>query len=333
MRVRDAQPATSDHAGLLVAHAYPDRIAQRRPGVAPRYLLRNGRGAALTEGGAQGLATAEYLAVASVDDQRPESRIWLAAALTLAEIEQHFGDQIMEEHVLEWNNDAGILARVRRRLGALVLQDVPLREVPDDEVAQLLSREVEQRGLTFLPRTGDADSLRQRLAFARSIDPSLPDVSDAALLVSIDEWLAPQLRGVRRLSDLARIDVHTLLLSRLAWRERQQLDELAPTHLAVPSGSRLPIDYSNVEAPALSVRLQEMFGLAESPRVGGGRVPLTLHLLSPAQRPVQVTRDLASFWRTSYFDVRKDLRGRYPKHYWPDDPLVAEPTRRAKPRR
>jgi ATP-dependent helicase HrpB len=331
MRLGNTQPAHTDHAGVLLALAYPDRVAQRRPGDAPRFLLRNGRGAALT--GAQSLATAEYLAVASVDDQRPESRIWLAAPLTRAEIEEHFADQIVAEHILEWSDTTGVVARERRRLGALVLDDAPLRHVPGEEVAELVAKEVRRRGLGLLPRAEDADSLRQRVMFARSIDASLPDFSDAALLASVDEWLAPHLRGVRRLDDLARVDVQALLIARLSWPERQRLDQLAPTHLDVPSGSRLPIDYANPAAPALAVRLQEMFGLAESPRVGAGRVPVTLHLLSPAHRPVQVTRDLASFWRTSYFDVRKDLRGRYPKHYWPDDPLVAEATRRAKPRR
>ena len=331
MKLGGAQPASTDHAGILVALAYPDRVAQRRSTDAPRFLLRNGRGAALA--GSQGLATTEYLAVASVDDQRPESRIWLAAAISLDEIEEHFADQIVQEHILEWNDDAGILARERRRLGALVLHDAPLRSVPDDDVMQLVSAEVKRRGLALLPRLAEAEGLRQRVAFARSIDVSLPDLSDAALLASLDEWLSPHLRRVRRRDDLTRVDVHALLVARLAWQERQRLEQLAPTHLDVPSGSHLPIDYSNVEAPSLAVRLQEMFGLAESPRVGGGRVPLTLHLLSPAHRPVQVTRDLASFWRSSYFDVRKDLRGRYPKHYWPDDPLVAEPTKRAKPRK
>jgi ATP-dependent helicase HrpB len=174
--------------------------------------------------------------------------------------------------------------------------------------------------------------LRQRVAFARSLDPGWPDLSDAALLASLEDWLLPRLHGLRRRSDLARLDVHALLLDQLGWERRRQLDTLAPTHVEVPSGSRLPIDYADPAAPVLAVRLQEMFGLAETPRVGGGRVPLTLHLLSPAHRPVQVTRDLAGFWCGSYFDVRREMKGRYPKHPWPDDPRAATPTRRAKPR-
>jgi ATP-dependent helicase HrpB len=174
--------------------------------------------------------------------------------------------------------------------------------------------------------------MRERLAFLRTVDPEWPDVSDEALGQTLDEWLGPSLTGLRRLDDLRRIDLGALLLDRVGWHQRARLEELAPTHVVVPTGSRLPIDYADPAAPVLAVRLQEMFGLAETPRIGGGRVPLTLHLLSPAQRPVQVTRDLAGFWRTSYFDVRKDMRGRYPRHHWPENPLDAEPTRRVKPR-
>ena len=331
LRLREDLAASSDHAGAMLAHAYPDRIAQRRGGGSSRFLLRNGRGATLT--GAQGLANADYLAIASIDDQRPESRIWLAAPITLDEIETHFAEQTTRERVVEWSDDLGIVARERVHLGAILLHDAPLRDVQGADIAKLVTAEIRRRGLSLLPRLAGASTLRQRVAFARSVDPTLPDLSDAALLDSLDEWLMPHLERVRRRDDLSRVDVNGLLLDRLGWEERKRLDELAPTHVEVPSGSRLPIDYSDVAAPALAVRLQEMFGLATTPRVGAGRVPLTLHLLSPAHRPVQVTRDLEGFWRTSYFDVRKDLRGRYPKHYWPDDPLVAEATRRTKPRR
>jgi ATP-dependent helicase HrpB len=148
----------------------------------------------------------------------------------------------------------------------------------------------------------------------------------------MDAWLRPHLAGVRRRADVERLPLHDLLLEMLTWEQRRRLDELAPTHIVVPTGSRIQIDYGDPKAPLIAVRLQEMFGLADTPRIAGGRVPVTLHLLSPAHRPVQVTRDLAGFWRSSYFDVRKDLRGRYPKHEWPEDPLNATPTRRAKPR-
>jgi ATP-dependent helicase HrpB len=183
-----------------------------------------------------------------------------------------------------------------------------------------------------LPWSEAAARLRERLAFLHALDPSWPDVSDGALLATIDTWLVPHLAGARSLDDVARLDLASLLVAGLEHRRRRALDELAPTHVTVPTGSRLPIDYTDPAAPVLAVRLQEMFGARDTPRIAGGRVPLTLHLLSPAHRPVQVTRDLAGFWATSYFDVRKDLRGRYPRHPWPEDPLAAEPTRRAKPR-
>ncbi|MDX1531631.1 MAG: ATP-dependent helicase C-terminal domain-containing protein, partial [Rhodothermales bacterium] len=185
-----------------------------------------------------------------------------------------------------------------------------------------------------LPWSKEARRLRERLGFLHHHEPEAwPDVSDAALTATLDAWLLPHLVGVRRLDDLRRLDLGAVLLAPLGWPERQRLDAWAPTHVTVPSGSNRPIDYGDPEAPVLAVRLQEVFGLEETPRVAGGRVPLTMHLLSPAQRPVQVTQDLRSFWRDAYFDVRKDLRGRYPKHHWPEDPLRAEPTARAKRRK
>ena len=177
-----------------------------------------------------------------------------------------------------------------------------------------------------------AGGLRPRLDFAHRHDPAIPAADDAALLARLDEWLRPALGKARGLADLARVDLAAALLDSLPWAGRSALDRLAPTHCDVPTGSRIPIDYSDPKAPVLAVRLQELFGLATTPRVADGRVPLTLHLLSPAHRPVQVTTDLASFWRGAYFEVRRDLRGRYPRHHWPEDPLAATPTRRAKRR-
>jgi ATP-dependent helicase HrpB len=174
--------------------------------------------------------------------------------------------------------------------------------------------------------------VQARVGFVGRLEGGWPDLSDEALIESMEVWLGPRLGGLRRLADLAAIDLASLLLDRLGWERRAKLEQLAPTHLTVPSGSRVPVDYADPEAPVLAVRLQEVFGWTEAPRVGGGRVLVTLHLLSPAARPVQVTRDLAGFWRTSYFDVRKNLKGRYPRHHWPDDPLRAHPTRRIRPK-
>ena len=328
-----AAPTDGDDlsTGHLLALAYPDRVAQRRPGDPPRFVLRNGRGAELL--GAQSLATSPYIVAAEIDDRRPNGRVFLAAPISLEEIRRAFADQIVTEDIVEIDDDDAVQARRRERLGAIVLRDVAITNPDPSRVVEAIMAAVRSRGVARLPWSDAARRLRERLAFLHHHDASWPDVSDDALTASLDEWLTPRLTGVRKLADIARADLSSALSDRLDWKRRQALDDLAPTHIEVPTGSRLPVDYTNPEAPALAVRLQEVFGLTESPRIFGGRVPLTMHLLSPAHRPVQVTQDLAGFWRTSYFDVRKDLRGRYPKHEWPEDPLNATPTKRAKPRK
>ena len=226
-----------------------------------------------------------------------------------------------------------IRATERETLGAIVLKERPRTDVSDEEIVSVWLAVVRREGIALLPWSEKATKLRERLAFAHTIDPeAFPHVSGEALLATLTDWLAPMLHGVRRLNDLTRIDLAAALLDRLPWPARARLDALAPTHLEVPSGSRIPIDYADPSAPVLAVRLQEVFGWTETPRIGEGRVPVTLHLLSPAHRPVQVTKDLAGFWKSTYFEVRKDLRGRYPRHPWPEDPLSAPATRRAKPR-
>ncbi len=323
-----------DAAGVLLALAYPDRIAERRPGGDGndvRFRLRNGRAAVLRNAGA--LGSAEYLVAAHLDGRRGESTIFLAAPITPEEIGAHFGGQIAAEDVIAWDGDAGLVrARRQERLGAVVLKDGPLPSPDPHAVAVALLDGIRERGLDALPWTKEARRLRERIGFLHHHDPDWPDVSDAALLAGLSDWLLPHLVGMKRLDDLRRLDLVAILSGLVGWNRRADLDRLAPTHLTVPSGSHIPVDYSEPAAPVLAVRLQEVFGLSATPRVGGGRVPLTLHLLSPAQRPVQVTQDLASFWREAYFDVRKDLRGRYPKHPWPEDPLSAMPTNRSKRR-
>ena len=326
-----AERTDAEACGALLALAYPDRVAQRRPGQVGRFLLRNGAGAAFPE--PQPLADAPYLVVAELDGRRPESRIFLAAPVSLEDLLGTLGDQVRTEDVVEWD-EAAAAVRARRveRLGAIELSARGLHAPPEEAVAAALLAGIRRAGIDVLPWGDEAGALRRRVAFLRTLDPGWPDLSDEALLDTLDEWLAPHLAGVRRLEELRRADLSRALLDRIGWERRASLDELAPTHLVVPSGSRIPIDYSDPAAPVVAVRLQEMFGATETPRVGGGRVPLTLHLLSPAHRPVQVTRDLAGFWRSTYFEVRKDLKGRYPKHHWPDDPLAAPPTSRAKRR-
>ncbi|MDB4906449.1 MAG: ATP-dependent helicase HrpB [Gemmatimonadetes bacterium] len=316
--------------GRLVGLAYPDRIAQRREGDAPRYRLRNGLGAQLV--GSQSLAREEWLVAAVLDGKLPEGRVLLAAPIDRADVELSFSAQVTTREVAEWDERTrSVRARRRRTLGALVLESVTLAEPGAEESLRVLLEVIRDAGIAALPWRDHAMQLRDRLRFAATVEPSRwPHVSDEALLATLDEWLAPALQGSRRWSDVERLDLGALLVQSLPWAERNRLDALAPTHYEAPTGSRLSIDYADPLAPAVSVRLQEMFGVSVTPAVGGGRVPLTLHLLSPAQRPVQVTRDLAGFWASSYFDVRKDLRGRYPRHPWPDDPASATPTRRAK---
>ncbi|MBA3889616.1 MAG: ATP-dependent helicase HrpB, partial [Gemmatimonadaceae bacterium] len=336
LRIPDSAGYRVDAAGQLLAAAYPERIAQRRTpadGVSrTRYLLRNGSGAELT--GTRSLAGAPFLAVAELGGAGAEPRIRLAAPLTLAELHHVGADSIERELTVEWDDATGtVQARERTRIGAIVIADSAARAPDPDALLAALLAGIRSSGLLILPWSPDAAALRERMAFAQRAAPAdWPDVSDAALLGSLEEWLAPSAYGRTGRQALAGIDLRAALESLLPWNRRQELDRFAPSHWEVPSGSRIRIDYAVAEAPVLAVRLQEVFGLHETPRIAGGRVPLTVHLLSPAHRPVQVTQDLAGFWRTGYFDVKKEMKGRYPKHYWPDDPLVAEPRRTTRKR-
>ncbi|MEP6733095.1 MAG: ATP-dependent helicase HrpB [bacterium] len=331
LRVPSNERIDDNATGLLLALAYPERVAQRRDGAGDRYLLRNGTGAVLPDPGV--LANAAYLAIADLDGRSPQSRIYLAAPLDSGEVENSFAGDVEIEDVVAWDAGAGALLAVRReRLGAIVLHEGSLRAMVAEAGARALADAITRSDGLSLSWSDSAQRLRERVAFLRSLDPVWPDLSEPVLLATLDDWLLPHLVGLRRRAEVERLPLHDLLLAMLTWEQRQEVDRLAPTHIVVPTGSRIPIDYGDPLAPLIAVRLQEMFGLAETPRIAGGRVPITLHLLSPAHRPVQVTRDLAGFWRSSYFDVRKDLRGRYPKHEWPEDPLTAIPTRRAKPK-
>ena len=321
--------------GALLALAYPDRVAQRRSGAEPRYLLRNGSGAVLAKHDA--LHDAPYLAIADLEGTSPEARIVRAAPITLEELREDFGEQFVRVQLVEWDERTkAVRARKRTMLGAIVIDDVVWTdanaEVVLRTVLEAIRAQLARSGLEALPFSQAASRLRERMAFVHAHDESWPDVSVAALSASLEEWAGPYLDGVRSWAQLAAVDWHEALQSLMPWAQRSALERLAPTLLEVPSGSRIALDYSEPTAPVLAVKLQEVFGWTSTPMLMDGRVSLTLQLLSPAQRPVQVTRDLAGFWRSSYFEVRKELRGRYPRHPWPEDPLTAEATRRAKPR-
>ncbi len=319
-------------SGRVLSLAYPDRVAQRRPGPASRYVLRNGSGAVLPDGDA--LSREAFLVIAETNGKQPEGEIYLAVPLTAEDLEHDFKTQVQEIDRIEWSAEDGLVRASRqRRLGAVVLSEHVLRSPKTDLVAVALGDAARRHGLSILPWRDEAIRLRQRMRFLRRHDTSWPDVSDEALLVTLFARLAPQLGSVRSANDLRRIDVREALLALLSWEQREHMERVAPTHFEAPSGSRVPIDYADPDAPSIAVRLQEMFGCVTTPTILNGRVSLTVQLLSPAQRPVQVTRDLSGFWRKAYFDVRKDLRGRYPKHEWPENPLTAAPTTKAKRRR
>jgi ATP-dependent helicase HrpB len=331
LRINDHDISHMDHTGVLLAYAYPDRIAQRRPGGEPRYLLANGRGAFFARH--EPLSAADYIVAAHLDGAHKEARIFLATAITRTEVEEHFADLVVSKDIIEWDsrNDC-VQARRQRRLGALILDDAPLTHADPEALLRAMLQGIREMGVACLPWSKGLRSWQQRVQFLHRLEPQQwPDIGDEHLLATLEDWLAPYLNSVIRRAHLAHVDLHAALAGRLSWEQQRTLEELAPTHLTVPSGSRVPIDYDN-DPPVLAVRLQEMFGLKETPHIAGGQVALLLHLLSPAYRPVQVTQDLAGFWARSYHEVKKDLKGRYPKHYWPDDPLQAQPTARAKPR-
>lgn len=330
-----AKDAVSSPAqcGAVLALAYPDRLAQQR-GQPGQFRMSNGRGAILPA--IDALAKEPFLAIGSLDGAAREARVFLAAPIALAEIEEDFAAQIETTSVLAWNLRAEqVEAKMQRKLWSLVLEEKLLKNPPAEAVIAAMIEGIRMMGLGALPWSDAARNLQARIAFLRRAGDTShdwPDLSDETLLASLEDWLAPYLAGKTRRAHLADLDIYDALLSRLDWKARQALDELAPTHLTVPSGSRVPLDYQSGEVPVLAVRLQEMFGATDTPRLAGGKVQVLLHLLSPARRPLQVTRDLKGFWEGSYREVKAEMKGQYPKHYWPDDPLQAEPTARAKPR-
>lgn len=336
-----AAVADPDHPrwlGALLALAYPDRVAQQRRAGGAEYRLANGRAAQFGE--VDALMKEAWLVVADLGSRQGqrEERIYLAAELDPTLFDKVLAEQVNVVEQLEWDERENVLrAERQRKVGELILSREPLTGLDDDARARALLDLVRRKGLALLPWTPELRQWQARVALLRELDlagagtSEWPDLSDDALLASLADWLQPYLGKVTRLSHFANLDLSSILRNLLPWPLPQRLDEWAPVHIGVPSGSNIRVDYSE-HPPVLAVRMQELFGLADTPRIAQGRQKVLLHLLSPARRPVQVTQDLANFWRSTYAEVKKDLKGRYPKHYWPDDPLVAEATARAKPR-
>lgn len=325
-----AGPRDDLSTGLMLAYAFPDRVARNRGNGS--FVLANGRGAAVEQ--TSSLARAPYIAIGEMTGTAASGRILLAAQITQDEIGRHFAEHIETVDEISFDRDAMALrARRKRALHAITLSEATLALSPSEDTARILADGLIAAGLDRLPWSKAAKQWRDRVMFLRKAEgDAWPDLSDDGLIARRDDWLVPALTDKIALRDVSAGDLSDALMALLPWEMRARLDREAPTHFEAPTGSVLAIDYEAEQGPTIAVRLQELFGLNTHPSIAAGKVPLVLELLSPAQRPVQVTRDLPGFWRGSYSAVRSDLRGRYPRHPWPDDPANALPTRRAKPR-
>lgn len=336
-----------DHnlSGVLLAYAYPDRIARQRMANAPRYLLSNGKGASIAPHCQHHLH--EYIVIANLDQQEGEASIYLAADISAQQLQDYFPAQIQQQETIAWNET---LQRVEARqttcIGKIILQEALIsaskKSATREAVQQCLVAAIKNIGLCCLNWSPAASSLSQRVQFinqqladnpaltAQLQNPGLPDFSEQALTDNLQAWLQPYLSDETSIKQCAKLDLHNLLSNQLSWEQQQLLNKLAPEKITVPSGSAISIDYSNPQQPVLAVRLQEVFGLYDTPAVLNGHCKLMMHLLSPARRPMQVTQDLNSFWRSTYHEVKKELRGKYKRHYWPDDPFNAQATSKTK---
>jgi len=328
--VEKPQGAGDLSTGVMLAFAFPDRIARNRGNGS--FVLANGRGAAVEQ--TSSLARTPYIAVGELTGTAASGRILLAAPITQDEVEHHFTDQIESAEEVTFDRSAMALrARRKRTLHAVTLSEAPQAIAPSAETAKIFADGLVAAGLDRLPWSKALKQWRDRVMFLRKAEgENWPDLSDAALAATSDDWLVPALYDKTSLKDFSAGDLSDALMNRLPWELRARLEREAPTHFEAPTGTMLAIDYEAEQGPTIAVRLQELFGLNTHPSIAKGAVPLVLELLSPAQRPVQVTRDLPGFWRGSYAAVRSDLRGRYPRHPWPEDPATAMPTRRVKPR-
>jgi len=317
--------------GIVLALAYPDRIAKNR-GAGGGFVLANGRGAVIDQ--ASSLAREPFLAIGEIAGSATQARVILAAPITQAEIETRFGEHIeTRDQVVFDVGSLSLRGRAGKRLGAVMLTERTAAVEPNEENAHIFAMGVADAGIAKLPWTKPLTQWRDRVMFLRKAEgEEWPDLSDDGLAANVEQWLAPMLQGKTSLREFSAEDLSNALSALMPHTLRRRLDVEAPTHFSAPSGSHVPIDYQNAEGPKLSIRVQELYGLDKHPTIAGGRVPLLVELLSPAHRPVQVTRDLPGFWRGSYAAVKSEMRGRYPRHPWPDDPVAAPATRRAKPR-
>ena len=321
--------------GVLLAFAYPDRIAKLRGDKSSTYLLANGKGAVLHQ--QDELFSTGFLVIADVDAKNTNASIYKAIALSHAQIEEHLGEQLVVHEDVVWNAEQErVEARKITKLGAITLKEIQTKNPSEELVLEVLLEELEELGLDALPWSKEASTLRDRVNFLNAQESTdttgLPDFSDKYILENMNIWLAPYLSGMKSLKEVKGLDLNNILLGRLSYKQAQILNTLAPAKLKVASGSNIAIDYSDPKQPILAVRLQEMFGTSDTPTILNGKVKLMLHLLSPAHKPMQITQDLASFWANTYNDVKKDLRGKYKRHYWPDAPLEAQATSRTKKR-
>lgn len=332
---RESSSSNLNDAGKILALAYPDRIGKLRSGSRKRYLLSGGRGAVLPDH--DPLCGSPFIAVARTDGQPDNAKIFVAAPVAAAELEDVLGDKITVFEKIAWDGrKKAVTCRKQHLLGHVALRDSNLKNPDKKKICVCLLKVIREVGLGCLPFTPEIRNwmARVQLVAAGSQQPGQwPDLSGEALLRDLEAWLQPHMGGLRSLASLKKLNMKKILGAMLSWEQREALDRLAPAALKVPSGSRIRLDYTAGETPVLAVRLQEVFGLGKTPEILDGTCPVMLHLLSPAGRPVQITRDLAGFWQGAYAEVKKEMKGRYPKHYWPDNPLDATATRRVKPKR
>lgn len=331
--------SSADTVGLLLGFAYPDRIAKCRGLKENRYLLSGGKGAVLDS--EDGLFGEPFLVIADLDAAGNNARIFRAAPLFETSLQEHFGNLVVKERLTKWNDESErVEAREITRLGAITLDERPVRNIDNSDIKTALLGAIREKGLDALTWSKEALNLRQRVNFlnywkerdekAAAVIGHLPDVSDAWLLMHLEQWLLPHLDGIKSFKACRKLDTYTMLSSLLTWDQKKHIDTLAPARIKVPSGSSIPLNYEEPASPVLAVRLQELFGMIETPHLINGIVAITVELLSPAHRPMQVTKDLHSFWESTYHEVKKELRGKYKKHYWPDDPFTAQATSKTK---